>query len=404
MQQGGGPNQATTVGVVMGLINKLLPTDENVKADSESRVVYAFNNASSALLTEADLDATAEGAQVSFTANLAQLELYLKMKLINFGLPDYAGRLFSRHGNAGVMYFVNTVDPLVNDAMSSSPSTLTPGRRELTPVITETVISPSTVRSVDFAPPPTVVRSSPSVSPTSTVLDHETQVAVDAANHAFGIYDDIIARLKSRTKSLTLDEMNEANNTAQNVYSIALATLKTPEAGNTTLIDAVNDTAVSSHAVTVVLSYYQGKAANESIGPDSTADDKAIAVTQAEQMAANANEAATKSRAAAAARSTPAKRVTDAITTTDGFVKQAVMQASLAKANAAARPTPRGPHDVAATTAERRATILQSVAARRPPSPQSLMQTAQDAQVALDAGPINPAGDLSGLSPDIHGS
>ena len=125
MQQGGGPNQATTVGVVMGLINKLLPTDENVKADSESRVVYAFNNASSALLTEADLDATAEGAQVSFTANLAQLELYLKMKLINFGLPDYAGRLFSRHGNAGVMYFVNTVDPLVNDAMSSSPSTLT---------------------------------------------------------------------------------------------------------------------------------------------------------------------------------------------------------------------------------------------------------------------------------------
>ena len=113
LRGGSTKDQAETLDIVRQMLNCVVGTEDALHAD-DGVITYKPQDgtpANKTLIVKSDItrgkDIDIPPAKIAFTANMAQLELYLKMKLSSMGHPDYAGTIFTRANNDGVVYHVD---------------------------------------------------------------------------------------------------------------------------------------------------------------------------------------------------------------------------------------------------------------------------------------------------------
>ena len=154
VQRGGIAAKEDTLTIVLALFNTLLGGGYKLIESDHTVTLIPPDGAASAtppLLMDSSSETDTTPDNIALTSSLAQIEMYLKIKLVNFGLPDYDGAIFKK--DSGFIYYVNSNTPVIDD---DAPSILT--RASAT-------ISPATLASATTAPPPVV--TPPSAPPSS---------------------------------------------------------------------------------------------------------------------------------------------------------------------------------------------------------------------------------------------
>ena len=168
VQRGGDlTSQKATLDIILAFINSILGAVSNDASETItlSGTTYTLSY-EGALLNKKGVTSD-QKSKIAFTSNMAQLEMYLKMKIASLGYADYKGTIFTRDDDDTVVYYVNTSSAVCSMSATESapvPPSAAAGVMTVglgTPVTVTAPVSPalrstSTLAPITFGsvPPP----------------------------------------------------------------------------------------------------------------------------------------------------------------------------------------------------------------------------------------------------------